>query len=261
VQPLRAIFQIIRLDSSLVAFLSVSVPIFTRTNSLEEGIKHGSPLLFISMCTYIINDMADIEKDRTNHPDRPLARGQLNPALAAGLYFFCLGLALFSIRYCIAAGMIAFWYYLLLTAVISYNYVVEFLPALKATYVAAATSIPIQIVIANYPTESDLYLVAGGVFFFTLGKELCMDICDRPGDLPSFMHTLNPNRVASVAACSMICGLTLLLPQVKDACGGLVLLLMTFLLMISMNLWANRRPRTAIDLAKVNILLGVYFLA
>ena len=166
---LRATVQILRLDMSLLAFLSIFVPVLVRTNDLRESVRKAAPLLFIGMCTFIINDLDDIEKDRTNHPSRPLPSGQIQPVFVAVLYFMCLAGALLTTLFCITGEYVVFLYYLVLTLCISYSYVVEYLPAFKALYVAGASAIPVLIVIAYYPNETTLYLVAAANFSFMLG--------------------------------------------------------------------------------------------
>jgi len=112
------------------------------------------PLLFTCVCTFIGNDLDDVERDRVNHPERPLPAGELSAAVAGIMYFTCLSLALFSTRHYVTPG-IAFWYYGLIAISISYGYVVECFPSLKAPYVAVVSSIPVLIVAAWYPRRLD----------------------------------------------------------------------------------------------------------
>ena len=118
-QILRAILRLTRLDSSLLALLAVFLPLWVRTGNLAQSLGRALPLLFSFMCTFIANDLDDVEKDRVNHPDRPLPARQITPALAAVLYFTCLALALFSTRCYVSPG-IAFLYYSLIALLISY---------------------------------------------------------------------------------------------------------------------------------------------
>jgi geranylgeranylglycerol-phosphate geranylgeranyltransferase len=175
------------MDSGVLAFLCLFIPVYARSHDLAVSAGRAIPLLFICMCTFIANDLDDLERDLINHPDRPLPGRRLTPTAAGVLYFVCLALALFTTRY-LVDQRIAFWYYGLATASISYGYVVEYLPSIKALYVAAAISIPIWIVATSYPDERRLYVLAAAGFFFALGRELCMDIDDRPGDVASMIH-------------------------------------------------------------------------
>src|SRR3954464_12491970 len=109
----RSLLKLTRLDSSLLVALAVFIPLFVRTKDLGLSLSKAIPLLFIGMCTFIANDLDDVEKDRINHPERPLPSGHVKPSLAAMLYFFCLVSALSTTRFYVQANM-AFWYFLLL---------------------------------------------------------------------------------------------------------------------------------------------------
>jgi len=212
------------------------------------------------MCTFIANDLDDIERDRVNHPERPLPSRHLTPTVAVVLYFICLASALFSTKHCVAPG-IAFLYYALISLSISYGYIVECIPSLKAPYVATAGSIPILIVATSYPDEPRLYMVAASVFLFTLGREMCMDIKDRPGDAKSFMHRFRPMSLAVVAFSMQTMGLLLLATQARKLGGVVSLLAMTFLLALSGVYWFKFvRYRLAIILMKLPFFVGLYFL-
>lgn len=220
----------------------------------------GIPLLFICMCTFIANDLEDVERDRVNHPDRPLPAGHLTPKFAVVLYFTFLGLALFSTKYYVPPG-IDFLYYALISLSISYDYMVEYFPVFKPPYVAIAASIPVLIVTASYPDEMRLYMVAGSVFFLTLGRELCMDIKDRAGDTVSFMHRFSPKPLAVVAFFLQTIGLLLLVVMTSKLGDIIDLLAMILLLTLSAVCWFKLKSyKLAIILMKVQFFVGLYFL-
>lgn len=257
----RAILHILRPYSSLLAFLAIVVPVFTRSSHLIPSLQKALPLLLVSFCTFIVNDLDDIEKDGINHPDRPFPSGQLKPMVGALLYYICLAAALLTIRFWIDADQIAFWYYVLLIVVISYHYVVEFLPAIKPAYVAAASTLPVVILIAYYPTETSLYRVGLAVFFFVLGRELCKDLPDRPGDPDSPLHRISPVKVAISAFVFQLIGLLLLSLLIRNVADLLVVSLMFFLLVLSFVHWFRLgRTTSATALMKAVIFCGLYFL-
>lgn len=242
-------------------FLSVLVPVFARTKDIGASLGKALPLLLVSMCTFIINDLEDIEKDKFNHPERPLPSGQVKPAFVAILYYVCLASALITIRSYVTASHIAFWYYLLLTVSISYGNVVEFLSSFKSAYVAAAVSIPVVILVSYYPQEVKLYSIAAAVFVCTLGRELCMDLRDRPGDPVSFLHRIESKRIAWFAFGSQSVGLFLVALQIEGATDLLVVLAMTLLFALSYLCWFKlARLKSATALMKAVIFLGLYFL-
>jgi geranylgeranylglycerol-phosphate geranylgeranyltransferase len=262
VQLISAILRLTRIDSSLLGFLAIFLPLAVRTNDLAWSLGRAIPLLFICACTFIANDLDDVDRDRVNHPERPLPARQLTPAVAVILYFTSLAAALFSTKYYVPPD-IAFVYYALTALSISYGYIVDCLPGLKAPYVAAVTSVPVLIVAISYPEGPRLYAVAGAVFFLTLGREICMDIKDRPGDATSFLHRYKPKPLAVAAFSIQPLGLILLATQVRQKLGDVVVLLvMTFLLALSGVYWFRfARYRRAIILMKLPFFVGLYFLA
>lgn len=259
-QFFRAVLRLVRLDSSLLGFLSILVPVYARSHSLAVSFSRALPLLFLYMCTFVANDLDDSERDQINHPGRPLPSGRLSLPLAAVLYFVCLALALFSIRQFIDQGT-AFWYYALVTLSISYGYVVEYLPSFKTVYVATLITVPLLILTRIYPSERHLFYVASACFLFVFGRELCMDIQDRRGDVTSHMQKVHPKTLALASYIAQTAGLVLIAAQVRRTLGILVLLALGALVALSGIRWFGwKDKRVAIRLMKLELLLGLYFL-
>jgi geranylgeranylglycerol-phosphate geranylgeranyltransferase len=211
------------------------------------------------MCAFVANDLDDLEKDQVNHPDRPLPAGYITPAFATILYFTCLALALFSTRHYVPPG-IAFLYYALIALHISYGHVVESVPGLKSPYVAAMSTIPILIVASQFP-ELRLCVAAASIFFLIIGREMCMDIRDRPGDSISFMHRFKPTRLAVVGFSLQFVGLLLLASQIRRRGDVFALLAMMFVLALSGLYWFKfSKYRLAIIVMKLQWFVGLYFL-
>lgn len=256
----RALLRLTRMDSSVLAFLAIFLALFVRTHDFAASFTRAIPLLFIYMCAFIANDLDDIEKDRINHPDRPLPTGRISPAFAAILYFLCLAIALFSTREYVSQG-IAFLYYILIALHISYGYVVEGLPGLKAPYVGAMNILPVLIVVAQFPDEPKLYAAAASIFFLVLGREICMDIKDRPGDTVSFMHRVGSTKLAGAGFSLQLLGLLLLATQIRVWKDILALLVMAFVLSLAAIYWFKySRRRVAIIVMKLQWFAGLYFL-
>lgn len=212
------------------------------------------------MCTFIANDLDDIEKDRINHPERPLPASTLSPTFAVVLYFTFLATSLFSTRHFVTPG-IAFLYYALIALSISYGYVVDGIPSLKAPYVATVSTIPILILAAFHPQETRLYLVSGAMFLLTLGREVCMDIKDRAGDSFSILHRFSASTLAAVAFSLQTVALLLLAVKVRKAGDFVGLLTMAFLLSLSGVYWFKFASyRQAIIIMKLPLFVGLYFL-
>jgi geranylgeranylglycerol-phosphate geranylgeranyltransferase len=257
----RAILRLTRMDSSLLGFLAIFLPFLVRTRDVTMSLGRAIPLLFISMCTFVANDLDDVDRDRVNHPERPLPAGLLSPTFAVILYFASLAAALFTTRYFVAPD-IAFLYYALIALSISYGYVVECLPSFKTAYVAAAATVPILIVATSYPDETRLYVVAASVFFLTVGREVCMDIKDRRGDATSFMHGFSAASIATAAFSLQVVGLLLLAVQAHRKPDDIIdLSVMTILLTLAGVFWFKFASyRTAIILMKLPFFVGLYFL-
>lgn len=244
----------------MLAFMAILLPLLVRTGDFAQSLGRAIPLLFVYMCAFIANDLDDIEKDRINHPERPLPSGQVTPALAATLYFACLGLALFSTDYYVSQG-VAFLYYLLISLHISYGYLVESLPGLKAPYVGAMNTIPVLIVASQYPHEVRLHVATASTLLLIVGREICMDIRDRPGDSNSFMHRFGPTRLAIVGFSLQVIGLLLLASQIISVGDILAISAMTFVLALSGFCWFKfSRYWLAIIVMKVQWFVGLYFL-
>jgi 4-hydroxybenzoate polyprenyltransferase len=252
--------RLIRLDSCLLAFLAIFLPLLVRGNDFALSLRRAAPLLFICVCTFIVNDLDDLERDRVNHPERPLPARRLSPAFAVILYYISLGAALFSTRQYVEPDT-AFLYYALTALSISYGYIVDCLPSIKSAYVAATSSIPILIVASWYPRETRLYILALTVFFLTMGREICMDIKDRPGDSVSVMQRFKPKPLAVTAFSLQTFGLLLLATQARSLGYVIDLLIMASLLALSGIYWFKfTRYKLAIILMKIQFFVGLYFL-
>ena len=257
---LRRILRLIRFSTSLLCVLAIFLPLLARTKNLVLSISEAIPLLFICMCTFIANDLDDMERDRVNHPDRPLPAGHLTAEFATILYFVSLGLALFSTRYFVPQ-VIAFWYYCLITLTISYRYVVAFLPSVKTVYTAFASSMPLLLIATSYPQEQKLKVAAASIFLFILAREICGDLQDRAGDAVSFMHRFSPSSLAFTAFVLQVLGLVLLAFQTSNRGDLIALTSMAVLLTVSGVHWFKLTSyRRATLLMKVQLFVGLYFL-
>lgn len=258
-----AALRLIRVDTSLAGFLLVFLPVVARTNDLRASFFFAAPLLFISMCTFIANDLNDRQKDEINHPERPLPSGHITPSFAATLYFILLAAALFSTRY-LVKEQVAFWYYFLMALSISYGHVVEFIPALKAPYVAAVMTIPVLIVADSFH-ETKLYGIALAIFMFNLGKELCMDVLDRPGDTATLLHKIPARHVAFIAVGFQFASYVVLLVLTASGTRSLTeVLLISIAVLQGLSvhyLLVRANMRRAVYVMRIELLVSFYFIA
>lgn len=258
---LSATIRLARPHTTLLAFLTIFVPVFVHTRDATASLTLAAPLLFVSMCTFLLNDLNDVEKDRINHPYRPLPRGEITPVLVVIIYYICLALALFSIRFGVRHAPTAFLYYVLLILAVNYSYIVEYIAAIKAPYVAAVSTLPILIVAAHYPRRRELYLTAAAFFAFNLGRELCRDVIDRPGDGASPVHKFDPVPVARAGFSLQLAALLLIVVQVESLRDLAVLVTMVMVLAAAYVWWFKRdQPFAATEISKVAMYLGLNFL-
>lgn len=257
---LRALLRLIRLDSSLLAFLAVFIPLFARTGEAAQSFRRAIPLLLIFFCTFIANDLDDIEKDKKNHPDRPLVTGYLTETFATGLFFVALGGALFSTRYYVEPD-VAFLYYSLIALTISYGYVTEYLPSIKAGYVSVVATLPLAIVVTFLPHERRLYFLPFSFLLVNLGRELCMDIRDREGDPRSLIHLLQPYPLSILAFSIQGIGIMSLALQISKVGDAFALALMAIALIAAASFWFKYiNLKLAVFLMKLPFFLGLYLL-
>jgi len=173
----KIVGQLTRLDTSSIAFLSLLIPLYYSTRDLQESVACSLPILTISMSGFVINDLHDIDKDRENHPSRPLPSDKISPISASILYFALLTISLVLLKAYIPPSQM-YLYLLLLIGLINYNYVVAYVPALKDLYVAAVGIIPVLILSTLLPAKRGYVLVIACLFLFLLGREMLMDIED-----------------------------------------------------------------------------------
>lgn len=259
-QTATAVLRLTRPGSTVLAFLSVFLPVAVRTGNVAESFAVALPMLFISMCTYIVNDIDDVETDRVNHPDRPLPSGHLLLPFVTAIYFVNLALALFTTR-TFVSGKASFLYYALLLLAVNYTYVANYLTNLKSSYVAGACSLPILITIDLIPHAGALYVVAPAVFFFVLGRELLLDYLDQPGDPHSFINKMSWGTLTTTAFASQGTGLILLSLLARKRLDVLTLCLLATLFSLSLFVWLKGgQPRRATLIMKFQMYGGLYFL-
>jgi 4-hydroxybenzoate polyprenyltransferase len=257
---LRAMLRLTRLGTSLLGFVAVFLPSLVRTHDLWMSFGRAIPLLFACVCTFIANDLDDVEIDRVNHPWRPLPAGHLTPTVAGIMFFTSLFLSILTTK-CYVPPSIAFWYYTFIIISISYGYTVKCFPSFKPPHVATAGLVLVLIVTAWYPNETRLYIVASSLFLITVGREICLDIRDRAGDAVNFMHRFNPRVLGFVGFCLEAAGLLLLVIQLRQPQDVAALLGMALMLALAAFYWfkvANYRRATLI--MKMLFVVGLYFL-
>jgi geranylgeranylglycerol-phosphate geranylgeranyltransferase len=137
-------------------------------------------LICMASAACAINDYWDVEKDRIDHPDRPLPSGQLSLAQArcsAVFLFECALIAAIPLGFypflLVALGIVVLW---------NYSHLLPYSGILGNFIVATigAALIFLGSLIAGHPFTM-LYFI-GFVFCYALAKEIIWDIHDAEGD-------------------------------------------------------------------------------
>lgn len=235
------------------------MPTLARTRDLITSAELATPVLFVAFSTFVANDLDDRERDAINHPCRPIPAKHISPTGAALIFFSCLALALFTTKHFVDRPE-AFLYYLTLIGGITYSYIKDYLPSIKAVYVSLIAVLPIAIV-AALSLEPKLYLVAAALLLFILGREICMDMIDQKGDAPSWIHRARPSMVVTLAFGLQGTGvliLTILTNHLSDFLGLVGIAACEAVVAV---LWFHyRRLELAVAFMKVPLLMGLVFL-
>lgn len=255
-----SIGRLARFDTCAIAFLSLSVPLFYVTGDLLDSIVNSLPVLTISMCGFVINDLHDIDKDIINHPDRPLPSKRLSLFAASLIYFSLLTISLTLVKAYVAPRYV-YLYLLFLISLINYNYVVQYVPSIKNLYVAAAGILPILILASLLPPERSYARIIVALFFFLFAREMLMDIEDSEGDEATLAKRIGLAKSRYIAFAAKAMGTIIILPRANTRWGLAIFLAIIAADVISFLLWKHQGARAKILFCmKLQLLLGLYFL-
>jgi len=155
------------------------------------------------------NDLADIEIDAVNRPDRPLPSGRISPKVAA-VAAFLEGAAGILLGFTAGAvpGLIAFFAGLSLAL---YSIKLKIVPLAGNILVAGLTGLTFICggILAGNAGEAAVPAVFA--LFFTLAREIFKDIEDLPGDAAAGARTapvvLGENRAWRIGAAAALAGI------------------------------------------------------
>lgn len=248
-----------RLPSCIVAFLTVSIPIYTHTENLSLSFITAFPLVPISLCTFILNDLNDIERDRINHPARPLVSGLILPKTAAAAYLTLFALALATIHFAVDTER-RYYYAAGFLLAINYNTVVDYVPKLKTLYVAMAATLPVILVLLTVSVDPGVNVLLC-IFLFVLGRETLMDVRDINGDTATLARSLGPLAATRIAFGLQAAALAsiLLVARSRLQVAAVIFALLLFAVIVSA--WSNRaRHSYLLQIMKLQMLGVVAFL-
>lgn len=208
-QTLRALVLLPRPLNCLITALSAGVGALAAGPALPHGVWWAAlAAALIAGSGNSLNDVADLEIDRINRPERPLPAGHLGRpaalvhslvlALAGSGIALWQGPALGGMALLVTAALVLYDLWLKHTALWG-NLLVSAL---------AAAAFPFGALAAGQLGRA--WIPAGFAFLFHLGREIVKDIEDMEGDRALGAHTL-PLRVGASLAARLAAGILLIL--------------------------------------------------
>lgn len=258
-QALFAVLRLSRLPSCTVAFITVFAPVFSHTYDILRSLTVSAPIFTISMFTFILNDLNDIDRDRINHPDRPLPSGAISQRCAAAFQMSILSISILMVLFFVEATS-HYFYFLIILSASSYSTVVSHFPQLKTFYVAGTIALGLGLVsdIADISLNVQLLVTA---FLFVLGRELLMDIEDLTGDGDTLAKWMTPDAATRAAFSLQALGSCALFFAADAAAKAVAASIIAILLIVIIRAWHTKGHRQLLlRLMQIQMLSGIGFL-
>lgn len=134
----------------------------------------------VTMVSFIVNDMFDIDKDRAARKSRPIATGEL-AKVEAGLGSGVLLMISLCCAYWFSSPASAAIVLAICVAATAYSPISRTLPLLKGLYTAALVLTPFILSSATAGVHPPLFVYAA-LFIFVTFRELALDAADLDGD-------------------------------------------------------------------------------
>lgn len=255
---LVAVLRLVRLDTILITFLGVFIPVLLKTNKFLFSLAHAAPILTCSACTFILNDIHDVEKDRVNHPRRPLVLNQLSIVLASSLYLIFLIFSILLITNIVSADVV-FIYFVFLIAMINYDFIVKYHPKLKNVYVAFSSILPVVILWSICRDMKPYWEVASSLCIYIFCREFLMDFLDREGDGDTLVKCISEKFVCSIAFIGQFFACFALYFIAENGWLNIISAIVMSVYIISFLLWQFGCFKKSICFMKINLFFGIFF--
>jgi geranylgeranylglycerol-phosphate geranylgeranyltransferase len=251
--------KISRLPSCTVAFLTVLLPTYAHTHDPGRSLAASVPMFIICMCTFVLNDLNDIDRDRTNHPERPLPSGAISLRATAALFIMTFLGSIITIRLLTDPALHLLYLAILLFS-LGYSPIADCLPKVKTFYVAAIILVGLILVAKTVKMEMDIRLLLTA-FLFVLGREMLMDAQDAAGDGDTIAKWVAPKNATFLAFGLQALGVFILFSAVNAAREAIAASLIAVLLVAIVWGWRKEdRRRQLLQLMQVQMLSGIAFL-
>lgn len=252
--------RLTRLDTSILTACIVFAPYVLRGERIVIAAQKALPILLTCMCCFVLNDIYDLEKDRINHPHRPLPIGAISERGAMGIYFVLLTGTLLSIFAYISQEQY-YIYLLCLIVFTNYNHVVSDFPLIKNFYVATASALPILILRPSIFEVTIVDVVALAMMLFILGREILMDVQDLTGDGKTLARNLGARLSVKLGFSSQIVAMFILAFNARGLMQWIATIFLFFSALVAISLWQREKMRVAtIHGMKVQAIAGLAFL-
>jgi len=269
-ERLHGWFQLIRLPL-LFTVLADPLTGFLIAGGLSQGV-HGyarvAAVCFISFAMslfgIITNDLADIQIDMTDHPDRPLPRGLVSPRAASYASQLCFLAAVVPSFF--LGWRFAFVTLVALISIYSYNFYVKYRPKRASVMMAVMRDLTFGLgilIVSDISIRRILMLVVYGVglFLYYCG----LNEITRSETLSKMVRPGGGKMLAGAGLCALVpLAFTIRLLQVSGTLmpvlfGLLSILLCAVYLMIAF--WVYQVSRTGASPARVQMAVHVSFRA
>lgn len=189
VTELRQILASSRLVTSFIAFsLPVLMIAVQGSGNFFLTLLRCTPILFVTMFGFIVNDCFDCRKDKLNGVSRPIATGRLS--IQSALKWACiLALTALAVEYLTGDRSTLAVILFTIVLVALYSPTAQYAPCVKGIYTAFLCCLPA--LYGSYVLKSSLPLESYAVILiFIFGRELLLDLRDLRGDRVFGMKTI-----------------------------------------------------------------------
>jgi geranylgeranylglycerol-phosphate geranylgeranyltransferase len=189
VQPVLRLFRIQNLAVSFVgAVVGALVALGTGVGVPGEiwafAILAGISTACVTAAGNVLNDLLDLEGDRTNHPDRPLVTGEVSVDTARGMVVGLFFVGLFAAVPVVAAQpLVGLLFAVAVLALLAYEFLLKARGFVGNLVVALLTALVFLYGGAAAGDAAVLLPFAGMAFLATLSREVIKDMEDVRGDV------------------------------------------------------------------------------
>jgi geranylgeranylglycerol-phosphate geranylgeranyltransferase len=249
-----------RADGAVLAFTIFFLPCYLHSGHAWQSARIATPIFLMALCTFIMNSINDVERDRVNHPKRPIPNGSISLKVSATIYFLLFLAATLSIRSFVSVQL-QYYYLGGFVLAINYNTVVNNLPALKTPYAATGHALPVLLARVVCGGEAVPLLLTPAVFLFSLGREILMDLRDIRGDGATLVKSVSPRFAMATAFSLQGLGILILAGCVTNGAKAAALALIgTSFAVLVIAGFRSTPISSLVRWMRVQFLLGIVFL-